>query len=210
MASVGDHIRIKDFQAMTNVSGDVLNVYFFEIVAMTASKPLSLMGDELGEFWYEEFLTPILGIQTVSVAHTRLEIDNMENFLTDSVIVVPDSPVLGSVGDNYAASSTAASFQLVRQNRTTRHGSKRIAGVPDTAVTNNVVVAGGEPTFIAAGEQMAAGFTFDIGVGETMSIVPVIAKTPVAPATLPTAYNNVIEGLFRGIGSQTSRKQLLS
>jgi len=210
MVAVGDHLRIKDFQTMDNVAGDVMNVYFYEVLSITTPVPLSLIADELEAWFYGLFLTAILDIQTASVQHVRVEIDNMDDFLTDSVVIIPAVPVPGAIADNFAASSTAASFQLVRQNRTTRHGSKRIAGVPDNTVTNNVIIPASEPVFLDAAASMASAQSFLVGVGNTLSMVPVIAKTPVPPATLPTVYNNVIDATFRGIGSQTSRKQLLS
>jgi len=210
VVSTGDFIRVKDFQSLANVEGEVLNVYFFEVASISSANALFLMREAIEDWWYTEFLPPILAIQTNQLTHTRLEVDNMSNFETDFVVINPASPIAGTNAGPYLASATAFSFQLTRLNRTTRHGSKRIAGVPESMVDNNLAVSGATTLLASAAIQMQQGYTIEYGVSEEMTIVPVIAKTPVPPDVLPTVFNPIVGAVFRGVGSQNSRKQLLS
>lgn len=210
MVATGNHIRIKDFQTMDNIEGDILNVYFFEVLALTIGTPLSDMATELGNWWANTFLTDILAIQCTTVHHTRIEVDCMENFVADSAII-PFSPfVSGNVGGDYMSSAVSVSFQLIRDNRTTRHGRKAIAGASDTFGVNNVATPAALLLFTEVAENLQDAWSIDVGPGGTMLLSPVIAKTPVPPATLPTIYNGVVGAQYRGFGTQNTRKQLLS
>lgn len=209
MVQIGDVIRVKDFQTLGNISGDILNVYYFEVTAITGSIPLASITDELVQWWFGDFLDPVLPLQTSNLRHTRAEIDNVMAFETDFAIVTPEDTVSGSVIGPYNASSTAWSFQMLRQLRTTRHGSKRLAGVPEAYVEDNVptnAVTALSTAFIDGFVNVPQILTS----AGAISLISVIAGTPIPPATLPTVFNPVVGGVFRGVGSQNSRKQLLS
>ena len=211
MPVVGDYLRFKDFQSLTNIAGDILNVYYFEVLAITTPTALSLIADDVGVSWFEDFLTNILVIQSNTLTHTRLEVDNVTNFEGDFMVYTPDFPVAGTNLGPYLASSTAWSFQLTRSTRATRHGSKRIAGVPESAVDNNQAAAGILSALSSVETRLRAEYQIEYNSGaDLMTLAPVIAKTPVAPATLPTVFNPVSGAVYRGVGSQNSRKQLLS
>lgn len=210
MVAEGQHIQMKAFQSMAGIEGEILNVYYFEVFSLALPNALYNMRDEISEWYAEIFVQPILDIQTTGVTHTRLEVATIENWEVDFAVIDLPGGVIGANASNFTASSTAWSFQLVRQNRTTRNGSKRYAGVPEDAANNNVALPGIVP-YLAAVEAMLGGPTdVPLVLGEVMTLLPVIAKTPVAPAKLPSVFNNVTGALYRGLGTQNTRKQLLS
>lgn len=211
MASVGDVIRFIDYQSMANIEGDVLNVYYFKILATTIPNALSNLIEDIGNAWFTTYLADITPLQSSSIAHTRLQVDNMMDFAEDFAVYVPETALVGEAISPFSSATSAWSFQLVRQFRTTRNGSKRICGVPESQVDNNVPVVGLAGTIAAAETRLGSEWIMDWSDGESSTtFAPVIAKTPVAPATLPTVFNPVTAALFRGVGSQNSRKQLLS
>lgn len=195
---------------MTNILGDILNVYYFEVLSITTPVPLANITEDLETWFYTQFLPPILAIQSSAVTHARCEIDNLSAFETDFAIVTPDSPVVGTNAGPYLSAATAFSFQLVRLFRTTRHGSKRIAGVPESMVDNNLAIPGAATLLAAVATELQDTQVVEFGTSDSMTLRPVIAKTPTPPATLPTVFNPVTDATFRGVGSQNTRKQLLS
>lgn len=211
MPGVGDYLRFKDYQTLTNISGDILNIYWFQVGSMTTVSGLLPMADDIETWWRTTFLPPITSIQTNVLTHARLEIDNISDFELEYLNIVMDSPPTGQANSPYAASAVAYSFQLVRSTRVTRHGSKRIAGVPEAYIDNNQLVSTYVDDVGAVAELLGGTQTVPFGSGETMTLLPVIAKsTTGSPPPLPTVFNPVLSATFRGIGSQNSRKQLNS
>lgn len=206
--NVGDVLQWKDFQTMTGLSGEVLNVFYFEILSMTTPQPIVNVTDALATFWYDTFLAPVLAMQSNQVIHTRSEVNNLNAFTTDFGTVIPAEPVAGSFAGEYLAPSTAWSFQLVRTTRETRNGSKRIAGVPEGLGTNNI--PSGAARLLADDVRLMWETipTVDLNEVDTMVLRMVIPKTPVTPGALPTVFNPVSAVVFRGLGSQNSRKEL--
>lgn len=209
MTAVGDVLRIKDFQSLQNIEGEVLNVYFYKIVSQTGAPVLNNMSAQIEAWMIAEFLPPILAAQTDGTLHVRVDIDNMMAFETEFVSVTYDESPQGVAVEQYASASAAWSFQLIRQLRTTRHGSKRIPGIPESYVSNNVATGSGVTATTNLAAHLGSQIELDTGTGIVMQLAPVIAKTPVFPATIPSVFNNVLSASYRGVGSQNSRKQLL-
>lgn len=208
MPSVGDIIEVKDFQKLTNVAGDILNVYHFKVTAIAGAPTINAMSAEFETWWYTHFLTPILAMQCVYCQHDHIEVNNLMHYATEFGVFSPASPIFGTVSDEYNAPSTAWSFELARLYRTTRNGSKRLPGVPETFVANNQPVGPATTRYGAVETMMSAGQF----VGTTtprIDMVPVIIRKPALVGTPPTVINDVVSAIFRGVGSQTSRKQLL-
>lgn len=212
MPVVGDVLQFVDYQSMANISGDVINVYYFRVTAMTTPNSLVNIGQDVVNWFGGDFLNNILLIQSAAVEHTRLVINDLMSYNTEFFDGVYESAVTGQIISEFASGGIAWSFQLTRQNRTTRNGSKRIAGVPETWVQNNTVLAANQAAINNA--ETALGETQWIvpwGVaGDEMTISPVIIQKPPVVTTPPTIINNVVGAQFRGIGSQNSRKQLLT
>ena len=77
MTVVGNVLRFKDFQAMQNIEGEILNVYYYKIVSQTGSPVLNNMSAQIEDWWRNEFLPPILACQVEGVNHVRVDVDNM-------------------------------------------------------------------------------------------------------------------------------------
>lgn len=209
MVQDGDYIQVIDKQTLTNISGSVLNVYYFEVLSVSGTPIINNMKEDFITWWTDWMFATLLPLQCVSAVHRGLTINNLNAYQTEFLDFDYDTPITGSVSDNFSSPTTAWSFQLARLFRTTRNGSKRIAGVPDTMVSDNVPVGNG-PTAIANHiANMALGLPIADGTANEVAVRMVIPKSPIPPATLPTVFNPVASWIFRGIGSQNSRKQLL-
>lgn len=210
MVASGDHIQLKAFQTLANVSGDVLNVFWFEVSSITSPQPLVSIAPYLKTWFQGDFIPPITAMQTAGVQYTRIEVSSVENFETDFAIIDLDSTCKGQVVGEFSSSAAAWSFQLNRTTRVTRNGSKRFAGVPEEQVQNNLPSS----TALLYAEEVQV-VLYDVppiplGMAGEMSLLHVIPKTPTPPATLPSTFNRVSGVSFRGVGSQNTRKQLLS
>lgn len=210
MVSSGQHIQMKVFQTLDNIAGDILNVFWFEVSAISTPTPLSAMNAALKTWFQGDFSPPIRNIQAPGLVYRRVEFNCVENYETDFTIVVLDDNIGGNVSSPYLASSTAWSFQLVRTFRTTRHGSKRFAGVPELLVEENLATPATAELLEEVEVVLSSPPQVLFPVDGTMDLLSVIPKTPVAPATLPSVFNGVSGALYRGVGTQNTRKQLSS
>lgn len=209
MVAVGDVLQIKDVQSFDGLSGEVLNVYYYKVTAVMGTVSLPLSAEDFTLNFNDAFLSVIRLIQSVDTAHVRLEVNNLMNYDTDFFSFTYDTPLPGLAGGVYAAASTALSFQLVRQFRTTRNGSKRIGGTPYTWIHNNAALEAHSEDISSVQTILSSGLTIDAGGGNELSMVPVILKSPVSNTVPPTVINNVTGAAFRGVGTQNTRKELL-
>jgi len=209
MPQTGDFIQLIVEQQMSGVTKPALNNWSFEVLSMTGSQPFVNIASFLIS-WYEElFSLPIRVMQSSSITHTVLRWNNYSNYVTDFLVQALPPGNSGQQISDFSSSAAAWSFELNRQTRVTRNGSKRIPGLPDILSINNAPTA----TAITLSEDVIAMLEtippIDLAAGGEIQLALVIPKTPVAPATIPTIFNNVTGVTFRGVGSQNSRKQLL-
>lgn len=193
---------------MVGVEGDLLNVYYFRVTGVTGSPILNESGVGLESWYVDDFGGIISTVQVTTLTHQSILVESIENWATE-FIDLPILPTLaGQVGGDPMPTSVAWSFNYGRVLRTTRNGRKSIPGVPETQT------AGNEPTGAAllllnqVAVYLGQGWTIDNQDGSGWAMSPVIAKTPVPPATLPSVYNNVSAVSFRGIGTMNTRKRL--
>lgn len=209
MPSNGDHIQMKVFQTLTGFSQEILNVYYFEVVSISETTPLQNMNIALREWFFLTFAEPLRQVQTTLLSYNRVEFNCIEAYETDFTVVTPETVTTGLQATEFNSPQTAWSFQLIRLFRTTRHGSKRIAGVPEGLVQNGFATSAALTLLEDVADVIDNVPNVDFGTAETMTLRSVIAKTPIFPATLPSVFNPVSSVAYRGIGSQNSRKQLL-
>lgn len=209
MVSTGDHIRLLDKQTSTNVEGSILNAYWFEVTSITAPEPLANIREQLEDYWTTLFLPRITALQSNAVKHTGVQFDNADHPETDFVDIAFDLPIAGSVSQNFNNSASAWSILYVRSTRVTRHGHKRIGGVPNNAFDNGEVTGSYVTPLSQLLALLEAPPTIDLDTAGTMSIVPVIPKSASYVGGWPTIYNNVQSVQFRGAGTQNTRKNLL-
>lgn len=208
MAEIGDIIEIKDFQTLDNIEGDILNVFHFEVTAIEGTPVINNMEEAFVEAWYGSWLTPALAMQSENCYHVRIEVNNLMNYNTEFGVFLPDGTARGGVASEYLAPSTAWSFQQTRLFRTTRNGSKRVAGVPESLVTANTPTSGALTLAAAVATRWADELVVNNEI-PSISMRPVIIRKPLLVTTPPSVINPVQSVVFRGVGSQNSRKQLL-
>jgi len=210
MVAVGDHIRVTDHQALVGIDADIINVYYYRITGVTGSPTLQESGSGLKAWFYTDFIPDLLQLQVTTLVHQNILVESIENWEAEFINVEPDSAVTGIVSGGYSSSATAWSFTLLRTLRTTRNGSKRYAGVPESQANDNVPTASASSFALAWAINLGQGWTVENDDGSGFSMVPVIAKTPTPPATLPSVFNDILGVQFRGLGSQNTRKRLIS
>lgn len=141
----GSTIRFKVFQRLREQQ--ILNVYFFDVLAvspgLTVPQP-SFLAASFGE----EYLATLRPLQSNQLIYDRVEVDEVNGTAIGSFIY-PD-PSTGAVNAASLPPMNAISIQLVRGDRTTRHGWKRIAGIPETATDNGVVTPSLQESWKAA------------------------------------------------------------
>lgn len=208
MVAVGDHIRVTARQSIVNVEAELLNVYYYRVTGVTGSPIINDSGVGL-ETWYTEEVGGVIAqVQVTTLVHQSILVESMENWATE-FLDLPINPVLaGTAPGDAAPSSIAWSFTYGRVLRTTRNGRKSIPGVPEGFTVGNEPTPSAMPLLINVAVALGSGWTIDNGDGSGWSMSPVIAKTPVPPATRPTVYNNVSAVSFRGIGTMNTRKRL--
>lgn len=129
--AIGDVYEVIDAQVFGGK--DVLNVYFYQ--ALDAGVTADLVGD----MWINQVLPDVQNVQGADVSHTEVRVRNLFN-LAD-VAVIPTG-VLGTsvaAGVDTMPPHDAIAFKLTRGNASTRHGQKRIAGIPATNQTDGVI-----------------------------------------------------------------------
>lgn len=203
----GDIIRITDVQQVTGYTDPILNVFYYRVFTLTASVELPVYAQELAEAFYLSVLQHIVPIQSSSLSHVRLDFMNM-SFQQEIASHAWDIPYVGLDGGPFAPANVSYSFRLVRYNRLTRNGRKSISGVPVDAITSGRTLT---PVYVGAVSACATALGSSIAVeGETTdaTLTPIIVRVPPNPGTAPTVTNPITMAVYRGFGTQNSRKAL--
>lgn len=208
MVQVGDVIRIKDVQVADGIDREMLNVYFFEITAVTGLPVLNSLGEFFSNYWIGNLIPDLLASQASQLQHIRIEVDNLMAFETEFFVFSYAEAVPGEIIDDQVSTVLTFSLQLNREFRTTRNGRKGIPGVGKSMAANNEIAPGVLETLTEFGSTLLSPPNFSTGTGVGFSMLPVIAKTPTPPATIPTVFNGVNGVTIRGVGTQNSRKVL--
>jgi hypothetical protein len=206
----GDILQIKDVQSMVGIEGEVLNVFYFSVGNLTTAPSLNDIAESFAIDFAEVLITAITPLQSNQLSHVRLDVNNLMEYETDFFSWTYETVYLGGQASGFSSSASAYSIQLTRTNRTTRHGSKRIAGVAEALVENNVITPTGLALMATTTGVLGGPIFVDFGGVDTVELTPVILKSPVLTTAAPTVINPVQSATYRGIGSQNTRKQLLA
>ncbi len=209
MVTNGDIIQVIDKQTYSPSLFPLENVYHFQVSALSGVFTFPLDGVQFGTWFYASYLAEVLDCQSSAVNHAVLKMSNLMDYIVDfseySSTVIP----VGHQTVPFLSFQDAFSIELLRTTRATRNGSKRIGGVPETFSDNGQIVAGFLPTVINMANKLGATVTYEPIPGfPIMDLTPVILKSPVLPPIVPTVINPVRGGLFKGLGSQNTRKHL--
>lgn len=196
MASGGDIIRITDVQEI--YGQEALNVYFYQL----NEDGTFLAGylDDIASHFVEAVVTPVVALQSADITHTRLYLENLTNGV-DILTYTDGYPLPGAQELSSLPPFVTATFQLVREERTTRNGSKRIGGVCEADVTSGVWT--GSSTLLTDIEN---GMKADIVSGIATLCNPVIVRHPITVPLVSPVLAHVGDCVFKSIGSQNTRK----
>lgn len=197
MAEGGDIIRITDRQTL--LGQQVLNVYFYQLNPDGIFLPGYL--DTIAPHFVEAVVDPILPLQAASLQHTEIYLENLTNGV-DILTYNTGFPLVGTnAGVQVMPPFVAYGFQLIREERTTRNGYKRVAGVPEDMVVDGVY--SGSPTLT---DDVANGLAADLVEGLATLCNPVIVRHPITVPLVSPVIAHIGAAFFRHIGTQNTRK----
>lgn len=146
--------------------------------------------------------------QTDDVSYDSATFRNLTNGL-DIGFYVPPTPLFGAVTGATEPLQLALSFKLNRATAIVRNGSKRFGGIADSFMNDatGAGMAGTAPT-IAIQDWLAENTDIVAGGGDSCVARPIILRKT-ATGVPPTVFTYVASAIYRGAGSQNSRKELL-
>lgn len=196
--ATGDLLQIVDNQ--TYLGEDLMNVYYYRWFSAPALD--NVVYDDLLDDFKEVVVNKVIAVQVEQLEHTTLEIKNLSNGIDFRVLTLELTGDIPAADDALLPSYQAMTFQLIRDSLVTRNGSKRYAGVIESAVEGNEFV--GYDSAIAAIET-ALSDKLHTGIIETCA--PIIVKRPFTPPVGSSyEYSSVSAALFKGLGTQNTRK----
>ena len=137
--ALSDCYMLRDVQVYD--SEQVLNVFFYQDLLLAS------IAQNVVESYEADVLPKIAAVQTDDIEHVLIDAVNLadpSNFY-EHVISTP-----GVVSDEAEPLSIALNFGFRLNSRALRPGSKRICGIPGSAITLNTVTAGAYLTNIEA------------------------------------------------------------
>ena len=198
MASNGDILRLI---ATSTLGGQLVqNVYHYLVDNIVGSGSSDFINSALRSQWRSVVLPPVKLIQNDAIQYSQIEVQNLNDVAGDELFSFSES---GLQAGESLPSLVSWSYQLRPEDKSIRHGRKSIAGVPELEVAINEPTPGVLPALIDVGVQLATTL-----VHPNADFVPVVARIlpasvrPFLPYAVPVA-----EGIFRGIGTQYSRKK---
>jgi len=204
----GDIVRVVVNAHATANGAPIINVFWYEVSELTGviSTP-----DDLKQAAGDAFITvvtPMSAIQPSAIVYDNAVLDNMTN-LIDTATYIPSIPVTGTNGTVAEPTGMALSFKLVRTNRTTRNGSKRVGGITSGYVSNTTGSSlVGLPAIVAIEDAFSEPFDVVVGGGNSCVFNPVIVRRTTTGTPI-TVFQPVSACVYRGVGSQNTRKRLL-
>jgi hypothetical protein len=197
-AALGDLIQIIDNQ--TYLGEDLMNVYYFRW--FSAPSVDNTVYTALLNSFDEIVIDKVIQAQNEYVTHTTLSIRNLSNNLDYAEMTIAKDGLLDVDPANTLQSYVTLGFQLIRDSLATRNGYKRISGLIESQVEGNDFV--GSLTYIG---DIISAMQANLYVGVIQVAAPVIVKRPIDPPVGTSyVYSSVQSVLFKGLGTQNSRK----
>lgn len=201
--ALNDILQITDVSVMD--SSEILNVYFYR----TTARDVDTDYPDVSSCFQSDVQNALLQLQSGACVHTAIHIRNLTNGIDVYDEVTNNGGVVG--GENFP-NFVSLGFRLVRTNATTRHGSKRIGGLPETLIAGNSVVGAFNAAVAAAAAALAADITFpgtgtDEYTGEPVIIGRWPINTPNAGQLNLSVVNPVATAALIRVTSQTSRRK---
>lgn len=200
--NVGDILTIADVQTLFGQT--VMNIYTYEVSSLEVDADY----EDVATAFNSGIVSAVDNIQCNDVTHTSVMIKNITNML--DIFEGPLSET-GDLSGISATSLVAWGFRLNRTTALTRHGSKRIAGVPEGQLAGN----NPESTFLATLDTFATALATPISrtgtVDHDIELRPVIVGRITTPGPTYGEYdiskiNPVASAQFVRVTSQTTRR----
>lgn len=204
----GGILKIVNVQNWTTLNEEMLNVYWYRMTNLVNPVGLNEVAADIALEFESTVLVPIRAIQSNVIVHTALRM-SYYGIIDEDQDILLSPPVAGSALGEITAPNFAWTFKLVRTFKTTRNGSKRIGGTPDSLSTDGRGLNQVGSAFVMNIEAaLAATLNVSAVLPATFDLEPVIVHQN--PGGLgPSDANPIKQALFRGFGTQNSRKRLL-
>jgi hypothetical protein len=207
MVAQGDILQFIDVQKMVGYTNEILNVYNFEVVSITAETPLQVYGEDLQQAFNANIIGVVKTIQSSALTHVRLEIKNL-TFQQEEYVHEWSTAIPGSRPGDYVPSNLTYSFRLQRYSKLLRNGRKSISGVPDDAIETGRVLSAAYTSTVSTVAAAIGSFWPVEGSVTDATLNPLIVRIPANPGVAPTVYTPVTQAAFIGFGTMNTRKQL--
>lgn len=204
----GDIVRFTVNQSLTTTGAVIINVFHYQAAAITGTISTVAQYEAMITDFMASVMSHFAFFQSEDLSYVSTTLDNVTN-LVDQTTYTATSPTEGDFAGPSNSGQTALSFKLIRTNRSTRNGSKRLGGVADgqldTADGSNLVGSVPIGNITAA---LAATLPMVLPSAAGVDLIPVIARKPALGLPV-TVFNPIASAEYRGVGSQNSRKELL-
>lgn len=197
-----DILQIVDVQQLFGQT--CLNVFTYRVGYLEANTDYP----SAYEAFVADIITPMTAIQCVDLEHTRVQIKNLTNEV--DIFEQPHS-IDGLASGSSATSILAWSFRLVRSTALTRHGQKRVAGVPEGQLAGNNPESTFQDELDAFAAALAGSVGWNVVALEGIILEPVIVGRVIVPGPTYGDYdlskiNEIQAAQFIRVSSQTTRR----
>lgn len=190
-------------QIVTNqkyLGEDVLNVFYYRYFSAPTVDD-GIYTELLNDF-NDNIITKIRQIQVDGLVYDTVQVKNVSNNINFAVLPLGSHGVIPASDEAQLPSYISAGFMLLRDSLVTRNGYKRFAGLIDTAVEGNEWVG-----YTVAINDLLSALAAPLYAGLVQVAAPVIVKRPITPPVgTGYVYSSVAGVLFKGVGTQNSRK----
>lgn len=196
----GNIIQLK--AAQTYLSQSILNVFYYEVVALDEGVTLEHVLTTFTGFW----TTNIKPLQVTGCVLATLEAKDLSNGID---IASRSVNVAGSLTGDGVPSFVTLSFRLNRTTGLTRHGQKRFAGCSEAAIIGNDLSGGVLTAANAAAVAMAGGLLSDSGTNDHELKPVIIGRTLQQDGSYEldiTKVNDVQSAQYVRVSTQTTRR----
>jgi hypothetical protein len=196
--ALGDLLQVITHQRY--LGEDLMNVFYYRWFSAPALD--NSIYPELLDDFNEVVIAKVREIQVDGLTYDTVEIKNLSNGVDFAVNPLGFTGLIPAADDAQMPSYVSMGFQLLRDSLVTRNGYKRFAGVIESAVDGNTFVGYNVAT---AAIEVALADRLHAGLVEVAS--PIIVKRPILPPVgSDYLYSSVASALFKGLGTQNTRK----
>lgn len=200
----GDYYRVTAVSSC-GVGDDILNIFWYQLNTDDAvpARTEPELCEALANDFSTEVVTPWLDVISNDAALVSLTVQHIGGVSFYSLPYVP--PAQGNIVSEALPRYVSYNILLQRGTTATRHGHKRISGVPESWQDNGAFT--GDNTDMGLFTTAMSVVRGIPGDDSGVSLFdPVIVRLD--PLTgEPTLSNSIVGATFRGFGSQNSRKE---